>query len=156
VGKEFSEDSDADGSVSLERVTVKQGRAPGKRRPSILIVGDETEVSRSYAHSFGAYGFTVDLASDGETAIRLAGEKQFDAVVTDIDVHGSSECRMLKRLREQDRDLPVVVLSKGLAFASARTAVECGAHRYLLKPISEERLLEVLVEVIEDDSRGTE
>jgi two-component system response regulator FlrC len=89
--------------------------------------------------------------SDGETAVRLAGKKQFDAVVTDIDIGGSSECKTLKRLREQHRELPVVVLSEGLAFASARTAVECGAHRYLLKPISEERRLEVLVEAIQED-----
>jgi CheY-like chemotaxis protein len=154
MGKAHLGDSGADGAVMRRRTGAREERTVGRRRSSILIVDDDAEVSRGYALSLGAGGYAVALACDGETAIDLAGEKQFDAVVADIDMDGDSKCRMLKRLREQHRDLPVVVLSRGLAFASARAAVECGAHRYLLKPVSDERLLEVLVEAIQDSSRG--
>ena len=47
----------------------------------------------------------------------------------------------------------MVLLSNVLAFASARAAAECGAYRYLIKPVSDERLLEVVVETIQESSR---
>ena len=46
----------------------------------------------------------------------------------------------------------MVLLSNVLVFASARAAVECGAYRYLLKPVSDEQLLEVLVETIQESA----
>jgi len=55
-------------------------------------------------------------------------------------------------LRSLRNRCPVILLSHGLAFASALAAVRCGAYRYLLKPISDERLLEVLVETIQESS----
>jgi len=123
---------------------------PGRRRSAILIVGEETEILRRYARSCSAYGYAVDLATDGETAARLASERRFDVVVSDIGKQGSFGCDSLRRLREQHRGVPMVVLSSGLAFASARAAVDCGAHKFLLKPVSDERLLEVLVGAMRD------
>ena len=123
---------------------------PGRRRSAVLIVGDETDVLRRYARSLSAYGYVVDVAADFDTAVRLAAEKNFDVVVSDIDRNGSSECETLRRLREQQRRVPMVVLSGGLAFASARAAVDCRAHKFLLKPVSDERLLEVLVGTVRD------
>ena len=123
---------------------------PGRRRSAILMVGDESDVLRRYARSLSACGYAVDLATDGETAVRLAAEKDFDVVVSDIDRNGSSECETLRRLREHQRGVPMVVLSGGLAFASARAAVDCRAHKFLLKPVSDERLLEVLVGTVRD------
>ncbi len=123
---------------------------PGRRRSAILMVGDESDVLQRYARSLSAYGYAVELATDGETAVRLASEKDFDVVVSDIDHSGSSKCETLRRLREQQRRVPMVVLSEGLAFATARAAVDCRAHKFLLKPVSDERLLEVLVGTMRD------
>jgi DNA-binding NtrC family response regulator len=114
------------------------------------MVGEETDVLRRYARSFSAYGYGVDLASDGEAAVRLASEKEFDVVVSDIDMAESSGCASLLRVREQQQRVPMVVLASALGFASARAAVDCRAHKYLLKPVSDERLLEVLVEAVQD------
>ena len=69
-------------------------------------------------------------------------------VVGDVGSDGSDD-GALRSLRNR---CPVVLLSHGLAFASALAAVRCGAYRYLLKPVSDERLLEVLVETIQDVS----
>jgi len=123
-------------------------RSPGRSRPSILIVDDDTELACRYQHALEAYGYSVERSSRADLALRLSGDKNYDVVVGDVGLDGSDDSA-LRSLRNR---CPVVLLSHGLAFASARAAVRCGAHRYLLKPISEERLLEVLVETIQESS----
>jgi two-component system response regulator MprA len=147
-GDSVANSAGASGSV---RGTKKRPRR--RRVSSILIVGDKAETSRQYARSFAAYGYLVDLAADCDTALRLAETKRFDAVVTDLDGPGAP-LEKLRGLRRRNDDLALVVLSSRLAFDSAQTAVECRADRYLLKPVSGERLLEVLAETLADDSRS--
>jgi DNA-binding NtrC family response regulator len=118
-----------------------------------LIVDDDAELARRYQRVLESYGYAVERASHGEGAVRLAGEKPFDVVVGDVDPREGRVDETLKSIHTQREDLPVVLLSSGIAFATARAAVECGAYRYLLKPVSDERLLEVLVETIRESSR---
>ena len=136
----------------IVREAARSTRATGRARSSILIVDDDAELARRYQRALESYGYMVDRAPHGEGAIRLAHEKQFDVVVGDVDPREECEDRTLKSIHDQRKDVPVVLLSKVLVFASARAAAECGAYRYLLKPVSEERLLEVLVETIQENS----
>ena len=109
---------------------------------------DDTELACRYQHTLEAYGYSVDRSSRADLAPRLSGDKHYDVVVGDVGFDGSDES-VLRSLRNH---CPVVLLSHSLAFASALAAVRCGAYRYLLKPISDERLLEVLVETIQESS----
>jgi DNA-binding NtrC family response regulator len=129
------------------------GRVPSRARSSILIVDDDAELARRYQLALESYGYAVDRVAQGDAAIRLAGAKQFDVVVGDVDPREGREDGTLKRIHDQRKDVPVVLLSNVLAFASARAAAECGAYRYLIKPVSDERLLEVVVETIQESSR---
>ena len=123
-------------------------RSPARSRPSILIVDDDTELACRYQHALEAYGYSVDRSSRADLASRLSGDKHYDVVVGDVGVDGGDD-GALRSLRNR---CPVILLSHGLAFASALAAVRCGAYRYLLKPISDDRLLEVLVETIQESS----
>jgi DNA-binding NtrC family response regulator len=150
VAKDHSVDVDPSGSGTTKKATARQGRAPAKPRSTILIVGDQTEVLARYARSLSAYGYVVDFAHDDATLTRLTHEKEFDVVVNDIDMRSCCNGESLRRLRKENKRVPVVVLSGCLAFASARAALDCGAHKYLVKPVADERLLEVLVEAMRD------
>ena len=143
-------------TILTGRDAARSARAPVKSRSSILIVDDDTELARRYQRALESYGYAVERIPHGEGAIRLAGERQFDVVVGDVDPREECTDRTLKSIHDQRKDVPVVLLSNILAFASARAAVECGAYRYLLKPVSEERLLEVLVETIQESSHRLE
>jgi two-component system chemotaxis response regulator CheY len=124
-----------------------------RARSSILIVDDDAELARRYQYALESYGYSVDRVAQGDAAIRLANSKRFDLVVGDVDPREGREDGTLKRIHHQCRDVPMVLLSNFLAFASARTAAACGAYRYLIKPVSDERLLEVVVETIQESSR---
>ena len=136
-------------TIFSDRDAARSARAPARSRSSILIVDDDVELSRRYQVALESYGYAVERAPHGEGAIRLAGEKQFDVVIGDVDPREGCQDRTLKSIHDQRKDTPVVLLSNVLAFSSARVAVECGAYRYLLKPVSDEQLLEVLVETIQ-------
>jgi CheY-like chemotaxis protein len=160
VGKDHLPSTDPSGSTPTLKRPAKQGRAAGRRRSAILIVGDQSDALVRCARTLAAYGYGVDFAHDEaalarlgreEAALaRLGREKEFDVVLNDIDMRNCCEGESLRKLRKENRRVPVVVLSGCLAFASARAALDCGAYKYLVKPVSDERLLEVLVEAIQE------
>lgn len=150
MAKDHSVNAGESHSATKSKVGTSQSHGPGRRRSAILIVGDDTEGLRRYMRSFSAYGYTVEIACDGTAADGLAREKEFDVVVSDVDGSEVPDCGSLRRIRERHARVPLVVLSKGLGFAAACAAVDCGAHRYLIKPVSDERLLEVVVEAMQD------
>jgi len=153
VAKDHLGNTEAAGTTSTGRDAACAVRTATRPRSSILIVDDDAELARRYQHALESYGYAVERVAPGEGAIRLVGEKQFDVVVGNVDPREGCEDRTLKSIHDQCKDVPVVLLSNVLAFASARVAEECGAYRYLLKPVSDELLLEVLVETIQESSR---
>ncbi len=153
VGKEHLQSADPTGSVPGLKGPARQGRSAGKRRSAILIVGDQNDSLARCARTLAAYGYAVDFAPDQAALARLGHEKEFDVVLNDIDMRNCCEGESLRQLRKENRRVPVVVLSGCLAFASARAALDCGAYKYLVKPVSDERLLEVLVEAMQDTAR---
>jgi DNA-binding NtrC family response regulator len=153
VAKDQQGNAETIGTTSTIRDSACTTGVPVRSRSSILIVDDDAELARRYQRALESYGYAVDSASHGERAIRLAAEKRFDVVVGDVDPREECEDRTMKSIHDQCKEVPVVLMSNMLAFASARVASECGAYRYLLKPVSEEQLLEVLVETIRESSR---
>ena len=152
VGKQHPGNSDAQGMLSdNQRRTLLSSRR--RRRSSVLILESESAQALQYQNALKARGYRVETASDGETAMRLAKEKRFDVVVSSIDGEQERDRRALMSIRNERKDLPVVLLSNGLAFSHARMAVECGAHRYLLKPVSVEHLVAVLAQTIHETGR---
>lgn len=145
--KQSPEDVNA-GSATFEGERNTEAGQTGKQRSSVLLLDNEAEQARRYEDALKARGYLVEKAADGDTAVRLARETRFDVVIGNIGAEEERDGMALMSLRRARRDLPVVLLSDGLALSSARMAVECGADRYLLKPVSAERLLAVLAETI--------
>lgn len=124
-----------------------------RHRSSILLVDDDPALALGYEHVLEASGYSVAVATDRTSAAQLAREQDFDVVVGDMDMEENHEGEALRGLSNHGRPVPVVVMSNGLAFARARAAVACGAYRYLVKPVSESRLLEVVVQAIQESAR---
>jgi CheY-like chemotaxis protein len=56
-------------------------------------------------------GYAVEVAADGDTALRIAQTATFDAVVTDVAMPGMSGPQLVARLRETRADLPAIFIS---------------------------------------------
>lgn len=103
----------------------------------VLVVDDEPALLRAYARWLAAAGYAVETASDGIAATALIADKQFDVIVSDIGMQGMDGVQLLRRVRERDLDVPVILMTGAPSVATAITAVEYGALRYLVKPFDE-------------------
>ncbi len=77
----------------------------------ILIVDDEENIRFLYKEELEDEGFTVDLAKNGEEALEKVDHFQPDLITLDIKMPGLNGLEVLKRIREQKRNLPIVLCS---------------------------------------------
>ncbi len=110
----------------------------------VLIVDDEPLLLRAYARGLRAAGFTIETAGDGAQAAALVTVEHFDVIVSDIAMAGLDGVQLLRKVREHDLDVPVILMTATPAVDTAIKAVEYGALRYLVKPFPESALTEVV------------
>jgi DNA-binding NtrC family response regulator len=104
--------------------------------PIILIVEDETKMSRLLTLSLSEDGYTTHAVEDAESGLKLLRKEAVDLVITDLKLPGMGGLEFLQAVKRTDDNLPVVVMT---AYGSVETAVEAmksGASDYVLKPFS--------------------
>jgi EAL domain-containing protein (putative c-di-GMP-specific phosphodiesterase class I) len=105
-------------------------------RGRLLVVDDEPGLRDLFATILGEAGWQVDTARSGETAMSLLADRHYDVVLSDIDMPGMNGLQLLRAVRGRDLDLPVLLVTGHPQLESAVEALEQGALRYLLKPVS--------------------
>jgi DNA-binding response OmpR family regulator len=114
--------------------------------PSILVVEDERETADLLGHIFEVDGYRVLYANDGETALSLAKRRPgVEAALVDLELPWMDGRALIEELRkcEETKHLRVIVVS------GARDAHDVGADAVVEKPLSLDRLREVLHRVHE-------
>ncbi len=118
---------------------------PSAARGRVLVVDDDELQLRGLARHLRAAGFHVEAALDGERAARLFGEQgAFHAIVSDIVMPGMGGLDLLRRVRERDMDVPVILLTGEPSVETAVEALDYGALRYLFKPVDPKALCETV------------
>ena len=107
----------------------------------ILVVDDEASARSGLEKLLRQSGYVVDTAKDGKEALAVAAEHPPEVVVTDLKMPEMDGMTLLGKLRESDRDLPVIVATAFGDVSSAVAAMRAGASDYLTKPIDFEALL---------------
>ena len=100
----------------------------------ILVVDDEEEIRKILTQILEKEGFKVITAPDGQQAMQKICFEAPDAVLLDVRMPGLNGMEVLKKIKEIDDDLPVVLIT---AYADIHQAVEAmkkGAYDYLSKP----------------------
>jgi DNA-binding NtrC family response regulator len=113
----------------------------------ILIVDDEAIMRESLAGWLERDGHWVQTAQSGEEALKKCAENRFDILLVDIKMEGMSGLDVLRRVKEGDSDLAVVMITAYGSIATAIEAMKNGAFDYMLKPFDPNEL-GVLVEKI--------
>jgi EAL domain-containing protein (putative c-di-GMP-specific phosphodiesterase class I) len=101
----------------------------------VLLVEDDESVRRIYGRLLERDGFTVLSAANGMEATQIFAREKIDLVVSDISMPGMSGIDLLKALRLEDLDVPVILMTGNPQVDSAARAVELGALRYMTKPV---------------------
>ena len=105
------------------------------RRPRILVVDDEPPLRELVVVTLGE-AFVCEEVGDGDTALERLGEAEYDLVMLDLMMPGTSGMDVLRKMRKNDglADVPVVVMSAWQSPEDVASALEAGADRFLPKP----------------------
>lgn len=107
----------------------------------VLVVDDDEEIRASLRRGLAFEGFKVSLAADGEEALRAIRDQPPDLAVLDIMMPGLDGLEVVRRLRQADEQLPVIMLTARDAVPDRVAGLEAGADDYLVKPFAFSELL---------------
>jgi two-component system, NtrC family, response regulator AtoC len=107
---------------------------------SILIVDDERTLARAIKAYLEESGYEAEIAGDAESALPLLTSLRPDVVITDVRLPGMDGVTLLKRIREFDSAISVVVMTAHGTIEGAVEAIKLGAFDYLKKPVDLEEL----------------
>jgi len=108
-------------------------------KDAILVVDDEAGVRSSLAGILGDEGYAVTSVESGEAGLAALEARRYDLVLLDVWLPGADGLEVLRRIRERDAELPVVVISGHGTIETAVKAVRLGAQDFVEKPLSLEK-----------------
>lgn len=106
----------------------------------ILIVDDEPSITEFVSYAMQKEGYETDVASDGETALKMLEEKHYDLFVLDIMLPGIDGYDLCRRIRAK-MDSPILFLSARDSELNKVVGLELGADDYLAKPFGVRELM---------------
>ncbi len=107
---------------------------------SVLAVDDQRYFRELIEDLLTEDGYEVQTAASGEEALRVLGQQAFDVVITDLVMPVMSGSELVQRIKTQNPDQDIVVITGVVDVKSAVDAMKIGANDYLLKPFDREAL----------------
>lgn len=106
----------------------------------ILVVDDEENQRDMLAGSLKKQGYSVEAAESGKVALELAGQKHFELALVDLKMPEMDGIELLERLKEQNPEMQVIMMTAYKTVESAVEAMQKGAYHYISKPINLDEL----------------
>jgi DNA-binding NtrC family response regulator len=116
---------------------------------TILVVDDERNILLTLSQALQLEGYHVELASDAKVALDVLAARPVDAVLMDVKMPDMDGITALSKMRELEKDLPVIMMSGHGTIDTAVKATQLGARDFLEKPISRDRMLLALKNALE-------
>ena len=107
----------------------------------ILIAEDEQRISSFLEKGLRANGFTTKIVDDGNDAVELARDDDFDLLILDLGLPGRDGHEVLRLIRERSQRLPVIILTARHDVSDTVAGLDGGANDYVTKPFRFEELL---------------
>ncbi|MCX7995652.1 MAG: sigma-54 dependent transcriptional regulator [candidate division WOR-3 bacterium] len=121
----------------------------GKQNYKILIIDDETKICEILRDILENEGYSADFATNGTDGLRKIQKDKIDLVLLDVKLPDTDGLSLLKRIKDFDPDISVVMIS---AFGTVSTAVEAlknGAEDFIEKPLEINRILITIKNALE-------
>jgi len=138
----------------VERIPEKtSSETTAQGRHTILVVEDEPLMLRLLENFFSQHGYHVLVAADGEQAIEVyrCYKQRIEAVLLDIRVPKITGEEVLRRIKEENAAVKVVIASGYLEADTKNQTAFAGVKHFVNKPYVLDELLEVFQNVIENE-----
>jgi two-component system nitrogen regulation response regulator GlnG len=115
----------------------------------VLVIDDDTSIRWVLTQALSDEGFAVSAAENAQQARELLEQQHFAAVLSDIRMPGDDGLVLLKELKQQYQDLPVIIMTAHSDLESAVNAYEHGAFDYLPKPFDVDQAIELVSRAVQ-------
>lgn len=122
----------------------------------ILIVEDEPKAGEYLRQGLAEASFTVELVANGRDGLHAAMETEHDLVILDVMLPGMDGWEVIRSLRRQGNEVPVLFLTAKDQVEDRIKGLELGADDYLVKPFSFAELLARVRTILRRGKTGTE
>ena len=106
----------------------------------LLLIDDDINLCKVIGYQLEKQGFQVSIAHSGKEGLKLFENRQFDIVLTDVQMPDLSGIDVLKKIREKNDQVIVIIITAYGSLDNAIKACQLGADDYLTKPFSQEQL----------------
>jgi two-component system copper resistance phosphate regulon response regulator CusR len=107
----------------------------------VLLVEDEQAVAGFIKKGFESEGFVIDVAYDGKTAQMFFLKSSYEAIILDVNLPVINGFELCKLFKQQNKQVPVIMLTAFDSIDDKTTGFESGADDYLVKPFEFKELL---------------
>lgn len=116
---------------------------PADKGLRLLIIDDDVNLRELFSEVVRKWDYRVTVARSGDEGLERLKHGRFDVVITDLMMPGMNGLTFLKKVKERDPDVPVIIITGYPAIDTAVKAIEAGAFDYIAKPfmLDEFRLL---------------
>ena len=111
---------------------------------SVLLVDDEKDFVETLAERLQLRDFNVATALNGDDAIKLVEENDFDVIVLDVKMPGKDGVETLKEIKKIEQLSQVIMLTGHATVKTAIEGMKSGAFDYLMKPTDTNELIEMI------------
>ena len=107
----------------------------------ILLVEDETKIANTLKKGLSENGYWIDLAYDGLIGKRLFQSNEYDLIILDINLPGMNGYDLCRQIRQQNQQVPVLMLTALNTTDDKVEGFDAGADDYVIKPFEFKELL---------------
>jgi YesN/AraC family two-component response regulator len=111
------------------------------KKYNLLLVDDDPFILEGIGEDLESNGYRVTRASSGESAVELLGSNHFDLVITDLVMDSTDGIQVLKKTKELNSDIQVIILTGFGDIESAIEALRSQADDFLLKPCESQEMI---------------
>lgn len=127
-----------------------------QRKLRLLVVEDEEAIRAGLVDVLVYHGYDVAFAADGPTGLGMALSGRFDLILLDVMLPGMNGFEICNRIRAQDRDQPVIMLTAKSTDEDIIQGLSLGADDYVAKPFSVAQLVLRVQAVLRRSRTGAE
>jgi DNA-binding response OmpR family regulator len=136
-----------EGEAKPKALSIEAMRETGKGL-SIAVVDDDFVIQELVKTTFSAISAQVSAFQDGASFLDEAKARGFDLVFLDIIMPGMDGFQVISRLRAEEIEIPIIILSAVSQREAVMKAFQAGVKSYLIKPLKPDQILKKTLEIL--------
>ncbi len=125
-------------------------------KSNVMIVEDDFDLREALSDTLKLAGYTVLEASNGNVALDMLANEEINMIVSDVQMDGMDGHTLLKRVKSQFTEVPIVLMTAYGTIQKAVEAMQSGAVDYLVKPFEAEVLVNMVSQYIVSEDQSME